>query len=141
MRKTIPILGLAFLSVCFLPSCTSYFVHGRTYLADMNYAKPEPGKFRYVKRNLSVTVFWDSDKSKEEKGSKAYMNRMTSLMIQATKTLLYQAQLQHNQALYNVRISTSGVKDQYMAFFILGAAFWFESRYSVTMTADVIEFI
>lgn len=124
-----------------LLSCTSYTVQSKSYITDFNHAQPRPGKFRYVKRNLMATAFWDSEKSPEEKGSAAYVVRMTSLVVEATKQLTAQANLGPNQSLYNVRISAPGVTDQYFAYFIFGAAFWFESRYAVTISADVIEFI
>ena len=122
-------------------SCTSYTVQSKSYITDFNHAQPRPGRFRYVKRNLMATAFWDSEKSPEEKGSPAYVVRMTSLVVEATKQLTAQANLGPNQALYNVRISAPGVTDQYFAFFIIAAAFWFESRYAVTISAAVIEFI
>jgi hypothetical protein len=121
--------------------CTSYIVKSRAYSADVDYAKPQPGKFRVVKRNLTVTTFWDSETSKAEEGSEAYLKEMTSLMVRAMAQLVAKAQLGPNQALYNVRISAPGVADRYFAYFIIGAAIWYESRYTVTLSADVIEFI
>jgi hypothetical protein len=54
--------------------------------------------------------------------------------------LVRQANLQDNQALSNVRISSPGVTEQYMAYFVLGFAIWREHRHAVMITADVIEF-
>jgi predicted XRE-type DNA-binding protein len=121
--------------------CTSYLVQSKAYMTDLNYAKPKPGKFRYVKRNLHATTFWDSHKSPEERGSPAYMLRLTSLMVQTMKALLRQANLQDNQALYNVRVSAPGVSDTYFAYVLITAFFWIESRYAVTIRADVIEYL
>lgn len=121
--------------------CTSYVVKSKSYLADVNYAQPKPGKFRVIKRNVTATTFWDSEESRAEKGSPQYVAEMTSLMTRAMQSVVRQANLGANQALYNVRISAPGVTDQYFAFFIIGAAFWFESRYAVTITADVIEYL
>lgn len=121
--------------------CTSYMVKSKSYLADVNYAQPKPGKFRVIKRNITVTAFWDSEKSQAETGSPEYVAEMTSLMTRAMAGVVSRANLGANQALYNVRISAPGVTDKYFAFFIIGAAFWFESRYAVTITADVIEFL
>jgi hypothetical protein len=121
--------------------CSHYYVKDRVVLADLSYAKPAPGGFRYVKRHVTATAYWDSEKSKEEVGSKAYMRRMTSLAAEAIKRLLYKVDLQHNQALYNVRISAPAVLDTYFFYAIfLGGKYW-ESRASVTITADVIELI
>ena len=64
---------------------------------------------------------------------------MTSLMVEAMKKLTAKANLQDNQALYNVRISSPGVQETYMAYIVLSVLFWFESRYAVTLWADVIE--
>lgn len=121
--------------------CSSYLVKSKAYITDLNYAKPKAGKFRYLKRNIQVTTFWDSHKSLESKGSTAYMQRMTSLMVETMKQLLRKANLQDNQALYNVRVSAPSVSDRYFALAIFVAVFWFESRHSVTITADVIEFL
>jgi len=139
MQKRIVLMVLA-LAVS-VGGCTSYIVKSKAYLADMNYAQPKPGKFRYVKRHVTASVFWDSDTTNAAKGSPEYVRQMTTLMIQATKSLLFKAKLQHNQALYNVRISAPTVVERYMAYFIIGVAFWTESRYAVTITADVIEFL
>jgi len=140
------VIGLALAAVLAVGAlgasgCTSYMVKSRAYTADVDYAKPQPGKFRVVKRNLTVTTFWDSETSKAEEGTEAYLKEMTSLMVRAMAQLVAKAQLGPNQALYNVRISSPGVSDRYFAYFIIGAAFWYESRYSVTLSADVIEFI
>jgi len=121
--------------------CTRYVIKDKVVLSDLAYAKPLPGKFRYIKRNVSATAMWDSKESKEEKGSKGYMMRMSSLAVRATKKLLYKVNLQHNQALYNVRISSPRVVDTYFWWFVFIAGLYTESRATVTVTADVIEFI
>ncbi len=133
--------ALVLLPLTMATGCTSYVIHSKAYLTDLNYAKPKPGKFKYLQRNVRATTFWDSHASKEDKGSTAYMQRMTSLMVMTMKKLLARANLQDNQALYNVRVSAPGVADTYFAFFIIGAAFWVESRHAVTITADVIEYL
>ncbi len=117
--------------------CSSYLVKSKSYLTDLDYAQPKPGQFRYVKRNILATSFWDSHLSPEEAGSPAYMIRMTSLLVQTMKQILGKANLQANQALYNVRISAPSVQDRYFFW----AFFWFKSRHTVTISADVIEFI
>ena len=121
--------------------CTRYVIRDKVVLTDLAYAKPLPGKFRYIKRNVSATAVWDSKESKEEKGSAAYMLSMSSLAVRATKKLLYKVNLQHNQALYNVRMSSPRVLDTYFWYFLIIAGFYTESRATVTITADVIEFI
>jgi hypothetical protein len=122
-------------------ACSHYSIKDKMVFADMNYAKPAPGRFRYVKRNVSATAFWDSETSKARAGSKAYMLQMTSLAVTATKKLLYKVNLQHNQALYNVRISAPSVTDTYFFWVLIVAGFHWKSRASVTITADVIEFL
>ena len=91
-------------------------------------------------KNLKVTVDWDSDDARFPQGSDAYMQRMSGLMTTAVRDLVRKANLQDNQALYNVRISAPAIDDAYMAYFIFGVAFWNRSRAQVSVTADVIEF-
>jgi hypothetical protein len=136
MRRPFVAIPLAAALLLSAGACTSYVVKDKITFVDMNYAEPAPGHFKVVKRGITATAFWDSKESKEKAGSARYMERMTSLMIEATKALLANADLQPNQALYNVRVSAPRVTDQYFGFFI-----WFHSRYAVTITADVIEFI
>lgn len=139
-RRTLAILLLLPLGFA-LSGCSSYLVRSKAYLTDLNYAQPKAGKFRYVKRNVSATTFWDSHKSPEGKGTEAYMIRMTSLLVQTMKQIVQKANLQPNQALYNVRVSAPGVEEKYFALALIIGVFWFESRYSVSITADVIEYI
>jgi len=139
-RKTLACMLLLPLGLA-LSGCSSYLVQSKAYLTDLNYAQPKAGKFRYVKRNVSATTFWDSHKSPEERGSEGYMIRMTSLLVQTMKQLLHLANLQPNQALYNVRVSAPGVAERYFAFILITAFFWTESRHTVSITADVIEYI
>jgi hypothetical protein len=121
-------------------SCASYQIASREYLTDLNYAEPRPGKFKVLQKNLKVTVDWDSDDARFPQGSDAYMQRMSGLMTTAVRDLVQKANLQDNQALYNVRISAPAIDDAYMAYFIFGVAFWNRSRAQVSVTADVIEF-
>jgi hypothetical protein len=121
-------------------SCASYQIASREYLTDLNYAEPRPGKFKVLQKNLKVTVDWDSDDARFPQGSDAYMQRMSGLMTTAVRDLVRKANLQDNQALYNVRISAPAIDDAYMAYFIFGVAFWNRSRAQVSVTADVIEF-
>lgn len=136
MRRPIVAIPLAAALLLSAGACTSYVVKDKVYFLDLNDAQPAPGHFRVVKKDVTATAFWDSKESSEPAGSKGYMERMTSLMIEATKALLAKADLQPNQTLYNVRVSAPRVTDQYGGFFIR-----FESRHAVTITADVIEFI
>jgi hypothetical protein len=128
------------LAALFCTSCTSYVVRSRSYLTDLSYAQPRPGGFTVVKRNLSATVNWDSDDPSTPRGSEAYMLKMTSLLTTAMQQLTAKANLQNNQALYNVRVSAPDVIDDYMAYVVLTVVFWREQRAAVTVTADVIEF-
>lgn len=132
---------LAVITASWTGGCTRYYVHDKTILSDMNYAKPDPGRFKYIKRNVTASASWDEKTSKESAGSKAFMVRMTSLAAQATKELLYKVNLQHNQALYNVRISSPVIVDTYFWWFLFLAGLYKEGHATVTITADVIEFI
>ncbi len=138
--RALGLCALLLTTVLGASSCTTYLVKSKSYLIDMNYAQPRPGGFRVVKRNLTATVSWDSDDNDVPRGSEAYMLKMTSLLTTATQRLLEQANLQDNQALYNVRISAPGVRDQYMAYALITVVFWREQRNAATITADVIEF-
>ena len=121
-------------------SCTSYLVKTRTYLTDLNYAQPKPGAFKVITRNVTATVHWDSDDTETPRGSEAYMLKMTSLLTTAMQQLTARANLQDNQALYNVRVSAPDVIEDYMAYALFTVFFWHEQRAAVTITADVIEF-
>jgi hypothetical protein len=121
--------------------CTTYQVVSREYsFASLNYARPAPGKFKYVQRDLKVTVDWDTDDSSSPRGSEAYVARMSTMLVEATKQILVKAALKDNQALYNVRVSAPQVNDAYFAFLILTATSWVETHAQVSIAADVIEF-
>ena len=121
-------------------SCASYQIASREYLTDLNYAEPRPGKFKVIQKDLKVTVDWDSDDVRFPQGSDAYMQRMSGLMTTAVRDLVRKANLQDNQALYNVRISAPAVDDTYMAYIVFGVIVWNRSRAQVSVTSDVIEF-
>jgi hypothetical protein len=121
-------------------SCVPYQIASRDYLIDLNYAQPRPGKFRVLQKDVKVSVEWDSEDPRFPKGSEAYMQRMSGLLTMAVRELAKKANLQDNQALYNVRVSAPAANDLYMAYVILSVAFWTESRAQVSITADVIEF-
>ena len=92
-RIVLLVVGCAVLSA----GCSTHAVQRKKYYTNLDYAKPRPGKFRTLQRNVSVTVTWDSHRGPRGARSKAHVERMASLLTTAMKRLVCKARLGDNQ--------------------------------------------
>jgi len=132
---------MTFLSLLFY-NCTSYeLVHSGT-TGYLDYANPDVGKFKYIKHNIVGKAVFSEENSGLNKGSKEWVDKISNLSKEALKDLIKNADLQDNQALYNIKIDQPTMIDRKSAgcLSLFGATLVY-LYIEVSISADVIEFI